>query len=118
MRQELPPQCRRGPGRPEQHPQVTRKAIDNGKMDGFVSAQPNPAIGTLAMGYENGSDLPYYWDLASRFTLLDHFFASSQAGALPNRLVAIAGMTGDSPRRRPDGGINLPTVFDQLDQKL
>ena len=97
---------------------VTSKAIDKGKMDAFVSAQPNAAIGTLAMGYQDGSDLPYYWDLASRFTLFDHFFASSQAGALPNRLVAVTGeddgLTTDVP---PAGGINLPTVFDQLNRR-
>ena len=60
-------------------------------MDGFVSAQPNITIGSLAMGHYDGSDLPYYWNLADRFTLFDHFFASSQAGSLPNRLVAVAG---------------------------
>ena len=54
---------------------VTSKAIDNGKMDGFVTAQPNTAIGSLAMGYLNGSDLPYYWSLAGRFTLFDQFYA-------------------------------------------
>ena len=66
---------------------VTSKAIDQGKMDGFVNAQPNATIGSLAMGHFNGADLPYYWNLADRFTLFDHFFAASQAGALPNRLV-------------------------------
>ena len=97
---------------------VTRKAIDNGKMDRFVSAQPNAAIGTLAMGYLNGGDLPYYWNLASRFTLLDHFFATSQAGALPNRLAAVSGTDGGLVSNTvPAAGINLPTVFDQLAQK-
>ncbi len=97
---------------------VTRKAIDNGKMDGFVSAQANAAIGTLAMGYQDSSDLPYYSDLASRFTLLDHFFATSQAGALPNRLVAMTGSDdGLTSNVVPTAGISLPTVFGQLDQK-
>ena len=98
---------------------VTQKSIDNGKMDGFVSAQANTAIGTVAMGYLDGSDLPYYWNLASRFTLFDHFYASSQAGSLPNRLVAISGQDdGITSNVPPTGGItNVPTVFDQLETK-
>ena len=98
---------------------VTRRSIDNGKMDGFVSAQANTAIGTVSMGYLNGTDLPYYWNLASRFTLFDHFYASSQAGSLPNRMVAIAGQDdGIASNAAPSGGItNVSTVFDQLNQK-
>jgi len=98
---------------------VTRRSIDNGKMDGFVSAQANTAIGTVSMGYLNGTDLPYYWNLASRFTLFDHFYASSQAGSLPNRLVAVSGQDdGIASNAAPSGGItNLSTVFDQLNQK-
>jgi phospholipase C len=98
---------------------VTQKSIDNGKMDGFVGAQANTAIGTVSMGYLDGTDLPYYWNLASRFTLFDHFYASSQAGSLPNRLIAISGQAdGIDSNAPPTGGItNVPTIFDQLDQK-
>lgn len=97
---------------------VTRKAVDNGKMDGFVSAQPNGSIGTLAMGHLTAADLPYYSDLASRFTLMDNFFATSQAGALPNRLAAVSGTDGGLVSNTvPTGGIKMPTVFDQLAQK-
>ncbi len=96
---------------------ATGKALDLGKMDGFVSAQPNATIGSLAMGYLDGSDLPYYWNLADRFTLFDHFYAASQAGALPNRLVSIAGQTGGvTSNTPPAAGVSVPTVFDQLDQ--
>jgi phospholipase C len=96
---------------------ATSRAIDLGKMDHFVSAQPNATIGSLAMGYFNGTDLPYYWNLADRFTLFDHFYAISQAGGLPNRLAAEAGQTaGLTSNAVPAGGIGVPTVFDQLDQ--
>ena len=88
---------------------MTKKAINVGKMDGFVSAQPNSSIGGEAMDYLNGSDLPYYWSLASRFTLFDHFYASSQAGALPNRLVAVSGQDDNlSSNTPPAGGIPVP----------
>jgi phospholipase C len=95
---------------------VTKKAFDGGKMDGFVTAQSNTAISSLAMGYLNGDDLPYYWSLASRFTLFDRFFASSQAGALPNRLVSVAAQDAGQTSNEVTGPVNVPTIFDRLDQ--
>jgi len=95
---------------------VTKKAINGGKMNGFVAAQSNTAIGSVAMGYLNGSDLPYYWNLASRFTLFDHFYAASQAGALPNRLASVAATDGGlTSNQAPGSVINTPTIFDRLD---
>jgi phospholipase C len=95
---------------------VTSKAIDGGKMDGFVSAQPNASIGSVAMGYFDRSDLPYYWSLADRFTLFDHFNATSEGGALANRVVAVTGQDdGIKSSAPPPGGIAGTTVFDQLD---
>jgi len=96
---------------------VTQRSINGGKMDGFVRAQPNASIGATSMGYLNRQDLPYYWNLADRFTLYDHFFAASRAGALPNRVAAVAGQDGGlTSSTAPAGGITTPTVFDQLDR--
>ena len=95
---------------------TTRRAINGGKMDGFVVAQPNVAIGTTAMGHLDRSDIPYYWSLADRFTLYDNFYATSQAGALPNRVAAVAGQdAGLVSNTPPAGGIAVPTIFNQLD---
>ncbi len=97
---------------------VTQKSINGGKMNGFVNAQPNFTLGTLAMGYLNGSDLPYYWSLANRFTLFDNFFAASKAGPLANRVEAVAGQDqGITSNAAPAGGFTVDTVFNQLDQK-
>jgi phospholipase C len=96
---------------------VTQKAIDGGKMDGFISSQPSASVGSVVMGYYDRSDLPYYWSLADRFTLFDHFYASSQAGSLPNRLVAVTGTADGVTSNKTLGvGISVPTgtVFDQL----
>jgi phospholipase C len=96
---------------------VTQRSINGGKMDGFARAQPNASIGATSMGYLNRQDLPYYWNLADRFTLYDHFFATSRAGALPNRVAAVAGQNGGlTGSTVPTGGISVPTVFDQLDR--
>ncbi len=95
----------------------TQKAIDGGKMDGFVKAQPNITIGETALGYYDSQDIPYYSSLADRFTLFDHFFASSQGGSLPNRLVAVSGQSANVESNRVLGvGISVPTIFDQLNE--
>ncbi len=84
-------------------------------MDGFSRAQHNITIGEVALGYYDSTDIPYYSSLADRFTLFDHFFASSQAGSLPNRLVAVAGTSDNVTSNRVLGvGISGPTIFDQL----
>src|SRR5712692_3536401 len=50
----------------------TWKAIhsewDNGAMDGFVTTD-----GSNALGYYDGSDLPYYYSLADAFTLCGNY---------------------------------------------
>ena len=45
---------------------------DNGKLDGFVRSPS----GAAAMGYWDGSDLPFYYGLANTFPLCDRWFAS------------------------------------------
>ncbi len=96
----------------------TQKAIDGGKMDGFVKAQPNINIGETALGYYDSQDIPYYSSLADRFTLFDNFFASSQGGSLPNRLVMVSGQSANLNSNRVIGvGISVPTIFDQLNQQ-
>ena len=63
-----------------------RRSFAGGELTGFVSAiarlnQP----GRATMGYYTGSDIPYYWHLAKRYTLLDHFFGPSPGGAAASR---------------------------------
>ena len=65
-------------------------AYDNGANDGFVYA-----TGTnLTMGYYDSRDIPYYWDYASRYVLLDNYFTSVMGPSLPNHLYLIAGTSG------------------------
>ena len=97
---------------------VIKKSISAGAMHGFVEAQHNTADGSLSMGYLDGSDLPYYWSLANRFTLFDNFFAASQQGALANRVVAMSGTPGGVTNDAvPAFGLTGTTVFSQLEAK-
>ncbi len=66
------------------------KSYDNGKMDGFVAADHS----TLAMGYYDRRDIPYYWDYADHFTLADNFFSSTFGPSLPTHLYIASGSSG------------------------
>ena len=51
------------------------------------------------MGYYDGRDLPFYWNVADEYVLFDRFFAASPGGSVANHLFWVAGTPGD-----PDGG--------------
>ena len=52
---------------PSQAWTATRRSIDGGRMDGFVAAS-----GDVAMGYWDEADLPFYYSLARTFALANH----------------------------------------------
>jgi phospholipase C len=61
----------------------TYTSINGGAMDGFVRAAPGGARGS--MGYWDGTDLPFYYSLASHFPICDRWFCSVPAQTFPNR---------------------------------
>ncbi len=67
-----------------------RAAYDSGKMDGFVIA----ARTNQTMGYFDYHQIPYYWDYASQYVLLDHFFSPVMGQSLVNHLYLVAGQSG------------------------
>jgi phospholipase C len=48
----------------------------------------------IAFTYYTGRDLPFYWALAGRFTLCDHYFSSALGGTAINRTISIAASAG------------------------
>ncbi len=84
-----PDTCQLGPG-VSQSWDATHAQIDHGRMDGFL-VDGN----TNAMRYWDGSDLPFYWSLASTFPLCDRWFASAPAQTYPNRRFLQAGTAQD-----------------------
>jgi phospholipase C len=71
-----------------------------------------------AMGYWTGDDLPFYYDMASRFPIGDRYFCSVMAQTYPNRRFLIAATalgdiatnaSGISQKDAPNG-----TIFDRL----
>jgi phospholipase C len=87
-------------------------SYDNGKMDGFIYAQDYYGLnGTLAVGYYDRSDIPYYWDYADNFVLADNFFSSLMGPSLPNHLYIASGTSGgiigDSGETLTSGGVGV-----------
>jgi phospholipase C len=69
------------------------KAYDNGLMNGFVANAPS-CCKTYTMAYYDGTELPYYWDYASYFTLNDLMMSSGLSNSLPNHIFAVAAQAG------------------------
>jgi phospholipase C len=90
---------------------------NGGRMDGFISAlKRRNQDGRLALGYRNGDDLPFYWNLADQYVLYDRFFSSAKGGSYLNHVYWVSASPGPFGRDRvPAEGLgNLPTIFDRL----
>jgi phospholipase C len=93
-------------------------------LDGFVWTAAHDARadgmndieGKRAMSYYDGSDLPYYYFLASNFGTSDRWFAPAMSRTQPNRLFMLAGTSAGHAYPPPPGSAPLPnqTIFDLL----
>lgn len=94
-----------------------RLELDNGRLDGFVSAQMlRSADGAQSMGYYDGRNVPFYWNIADRYVLFDHFFSSSLGGSFLNHVYWVAAGTGNATQQVPASGLQITTIFDRLQQ--
>jgi phospholipase C len=90
---------------------------NNGKMDGFISAlNSRNQDGKLAMGYYDGRDIPYYWNLADNYVLFDQLFSSAKDGSFSNHMYWVAAVSPSAPKgvKLSDVLANTPTIFDSL----
>jgi phospholipase C len=99
-------------------PPIFRAEYHGGRLDGFVNifrSQGLPEPQTV-MGYYDGRDIPYYWNLADRYVLFDHWFSAAAGGSFSNHMYWVTG-TGTRTDSVPASGFNkLPTIFDRLQQ--
>jgi phospholipase C len=105
-------------GDPQWNIQTTFSSSDF-LMQGFLDTadavtQTYDANGTRAMGYYNGTDLPYYYDLATFFATSDTWYSPLLANTVPNRMYLMAGTSFG--HEYPDGDSNhplyaAPTIF-------
>ena len=73
--------------------------------------------GHKSLTYYTGEDLPYYWALADRFTLCDHYFCSVLGPTTINRTYSVAGGAGTLRNNGSLATATLPEVniADRLD---
>jgi phospholipase C len=104
------------PADPDHSSSTARLQFDHGHMNGFVSAlDDRNQDGRLAMGYRNGDDLPYYWNLADQYVLYDRFFSSAMTGSFLNHIYWVSGGPGPGLDHLPPHGFrHLTTIFDRL----
>ena len=87
------------------------------------AAREEAALGFDAVGdaraftYYTGRDLPYYWALAGRFTLCDHYFSSALGGTAINRTISVAASAGAVRNNDTLATATLPglNIADRLD---
>lgn len=94
-------------------------------MDGFANSAGGDSRNSVPMGYDiNGkrvmgyyddSDLPYYYFMATQFAMSDHWFSPVMTNTPANRMYAVAG-TSHGVVNKPLVQINVPTIFDELQQ--
>jgi phospholipase C len=123
----------------------THVAWDDGRMDGFFMANhtfhdgPQPTFwpfegaenggppvrwGERALWWYDERDIPFYYELASTFTIADHYHSSVLGPTWPNRdylyaATSLGKTTGKSPDIRGydfPGGKDL-TIFDMLERR-
>ncbi|HLO31459.1 MAG TPA: alkaline phosphatase family protein [Anaerolineales bacterium] len=90
---------------------------NDGNMNGFVYAlNQRNQNGALSMGYYDGTDLPYYWNIADQYVLFDRFFSSDHGGSFANHMYWVTAQPGGS-RISTDGYSDLITIFDRLEER-
>lgn len=89
-----------------------------GRMDGFVSHPRREGMPFRnVMGYYDGRDIPYYWNIADEYVLFDRFFSSAGGGSVWNHFFWVTGRPGSATDRLPEDGLETPiTIFDRLEE--
>jgi phospholipase C len=94
-------------------------------LDGFVNVSAHDAVvngyadtmGMRAMGYYEGTDLPYYYFLAANFATSDRWFSPVMTRTQPNRYYLLAGTSAGKirPLLPSQPRLTNPTIFDSLE---
>jgi phospholipase C len=92
-------------------------------LDGFVRAAAHDARtpppffdteGKRAMGYYDGTDLPYYYFMASNFGTSDRWFAPVMSRTQPNRMYSLAATSAGHVYPLHGAVVSNTTIFDLL----
>jgi phospholipase C len=98
---------------------IHQDQYNDGAMNGFVSAfDDQPAVRDLPMGYYDGADIPYYWNVADNHVLFDRAFTSAAGGSVWNHFFWVTGSPGNlrTDSLVTSGFDSVPTIFDRLQE--
>jgi len=94
-------------------------------MDGFANSAGNDSRnssppgfdinGRRVMGYYDDGDLPYYYFMATQFAMSDRWFSPVMTNTPASRMYSMAA-TSHGVIDKPLTQINIPTIFDELQQ--
>jgi phospholipase C len=93
-------------------PKCARTDYADGTMTGFVVGENS----TETMGYFNHNLIPYYWDYASQYVLMDNWFTPFMGPSLPNHIYLVAGQSGGLTTNQVNITYSFPTIVDELDK--
>jgi phospholipase C len=82
----MPTECQQV-GHPSQDWNASHQQFSNGTCQGFAESGSGP----VAMGYYDGTDMPFTYGLARTFPVSDRWFCSVLAQTLPNRRYLLGG---------------------------
>ncbi len=94
--------------------------LNDGAMNGFYYAlSQRNQDGRLAMGYYDGEDLPYYWNIADNYVLFDNFFSSALGGSFINHWYSLSATSDEKAKGQSlqEALEALPTIFDRVQEK-
>ncbi|HVC26539.1 MAG TPA: alkaline phosphatase family protein [Nitrososphaerales archaeon] len=83
----------------------------NGTMNGFIAGEKT----NQSMGYFNPQVIPYYWDYASQYVLMDNFYSPFMGPSLPNHMYLLAGTAGGLLTNNITYQFTFPTIVNELD---
>ena len=86
---------------------------DHGKMDGFLTKSGENM--NVTMGYFNPDLIPYYWDYASQYVLMDNFYSPFMGPSLPNHMYLLSGASGGVTSNNDSAVVNIPVIVNELD---
>jgi len=99
---------------PEHDWNAIHREWNGGLMDGFVLVND-----VKGMGYYDETDVPFYYDIANKFSIADRYFCSALTQTFPNRFFLYAGTAfGHIQNDLPQSTNDFPqrTIFDVMNE--
>jgi len=87
--------------------------FNGGRMNGFLSKDGENT--NMTMGYFNPDLIPYYWDYAYQYVLMDNWYTPFMGPSLPNHIYLLAGQGGGITTNNDQFNFTFPTITTLLD---